>query len=129
MQAIVAREGGNFSVAPWDWRYLAEKRRKAEYDLDEGEIKPYLQLDRMIEAAFYAANRLFGAELRGTLRLAAVSPRRARLDRDRAATGAPIALFIGDYFARPSKRSGAWMSDFRGQQKLDRRAGCRSSST
>ena len=54
------REGGNFKVAPWDWRYYAEKRRKAEFDLDEAEIKPYLQLDKMIEAAFYTANRLFG---------------------------------------------------------------------
>ena len=60
MQAIVAAEGGNFEVAPWDWRYFAEKRRKAEFDFDEGEIKPYLQLDRLIEAAFYAAGRLFG---------------------------------------------------------------------
>ena len=60
MQQIVAGEGGNFKVAPWDWRYLAEKRRKAEFDFDEGELKPYLQLDRIIEAAFYAASRLFG---------------------------------------------------------------------
>ena len=60
LQAIVAAEGGNFEVAPWDWRYFAEKRRKAEFDFDEGEIKPYLQLDRLIEAAFYAAGRLFG---------------------------------------------------------------------
>ena len=62
LQEIVAGEGGNFKVAPWDWRYLAEKRRKAEFDFDEGELKPYLQLDRMIEAAFYAAGRLFGLE-------------------------------------------------------------------
>ena len=60
LQAIAAGEGGNFKIAPWDWRYFAEKRRKAEFDFDEGELKPYLQLDRMIEAAFYAASRLFG---------------------------------------------------------------------
>ena len=60
LQAIAASEGGNFKLAPWDWRYLAEKRRKAEFDLDESELKPYLQLDRIIEAAFYAASRLFG---------------------------------------------------------------------
>ncbi len=60
LQEIVAGEGGNFEVAPWDWRHFAEKRRKAEFDFDEGEIKPYLQLDRLIEAAFYAAGRLFG---------------------------------------------------------------------
>ena len=63
LQEIVADEGGNFKVAPWDSRYLAEKRRKAEFDFDEGELKPdILQLDRMIEAAFYAAGRLFGLE-------------------------------------------------------------------
>ena len=63
LQAIAASEGGNFKLAPWDWRYLAEKRRKAEFDLDEGELKPYLQLDRIIDAAFYAASRLFGLQL------------------------------------------------------------------
>jgi peptidyl-dipeptidase Dcp len=118
LQAIAASEGGNFKVAPWDWRYLAGKRRKAEFDFDEAELKPYLQLDRMIEAAFYAAGRLFGLEFveRFDLKL---------YDSDvRAWTvigrnDAPVALFIGDYFARPSKRSGAWMSNFRGQQKLD----------
>ena len=118
LQAIVAGEGGNFKVAPWDWRHLAEKRRKAEFDFDEGELKPYLQLDRMIEAAFYAASRLFGLDFKERFDL-------KLYDHDvRAWTvsgrdGAPIALFIGDYFARPSKRSGAWMSSFRGQEKLD----------
>ncbi len=118
LQEIVAGEGGNFKVAPWDWRYLAEKRRKAEFDFDEGELKPYLQLDRMIEAAFYAAGRLFGLEFAERFDLELYDPdvrAWAVLGRD----GAPVALFIGDYFARPSKRSGAWMSVFRGQQKLD----------
>jgi peptidyl-dipeptidase Dcp len=119
LQAIVAAEGGNFKIAPWDWRYYAEKRRKAEFDLDEGEIKPYLQLDRMIEAAFHAANRLFGLsfEERFDIELYHSDARAFTVSRD----GREIALFIGDYFARPSKRSGAWMSDFRGQQKLDGR--------
>ena len=118
MQAIVAREGGNFEVAPWDWRYFAEKRRKAEFDFDEGEIKPYLQLDRLIEAAFYAATRLFGLSFAERFDLKLYhSDARAWTVTGRS--GAPVALFIGDYFARPSKRSGAWMSEFRGQQKLD----------
>ena len=118
LQAIAASEGGNFKVAPWDWRYLAGKRRKAEFDFDEAELKPYLQLDRMIEAAFYAAGRLFGLEFveRFDLKLYDSDVRAwTVIGRD----GAPVALFIGDYFARPSKRSGAWMSNFRGQQKLD----------
>ncbi|MGA8587193.1 MAG: M3 family metallopeptidase [Roseiarcus sp.] len=118
LQAIIAGEGGNFKVAPWDWRYLAEKRRKAEFDFDEGELKPYLQLDRMIEAAFYAASRLFGLgfEERFDLKLYDPDVRAWAVSRR---DGSPIALFIGDYFARPSKRSGAWMSNFRAQQKLD----------
>ncbi len=119
LQAIAASEGGNFKVAPWDWRYLSEKRRKAEFDFDEGELKPYLQLDRMIEAAFYAANRLFGLEFaeRFDLKLYHSDVRAFTVTgRD----GAPKALFLGDYFARPSKRSGAWMSSLRGQRKLDR---------
>ena len=115
---IVAGEGGNFKVAPWDWRYFAEKRRKAEFDFDESEIKPYLQLDRMIEAAFYAANRLFGLSFAERFDIKLYHPD-ARAWTVTGRDGEPIALFIGDYFARPSKRSGAWMSAFRGQQKLD----------
>ncbi len=117
LQAIVAREGGNFEVAPWDWRYLAEKRRKDEFDFDESALKPYLQLDRMIEAAFYVAGRLFGLEFaeRSDLALHHPDARAWTVSRE----GAPIALFVGDYFARPSKHSGAWMSNFRGQDRLD----------
>jgi peptidyl-dipeptidase Dcp len=118
LQAIVADEGGNFKVAPWDWRYLAEKRRKAEFDFDEGELKPYLQLDRMIEAAFYAANRLFGLGFEERFDLKLYDPD-VRAWAVRGRDGKPIALFFGDYFARASKRSGAWMSNFRGQRKLD----------
>ncbi len=117
LQAIVARAGGNFEVAPWDWRYFAEKRRKAEFDFDEGEIKPYLQLDRLIEAAFYAATRLFGLSFAERFDLKLYHPD-ARAWTVTGRSGAPVALFIGDYFARPSKRSGAWMSEFRGQQNV-----------
>src|SRR6185369_4067186 len=60
MQAMVTQEGGNFPLAPHDWRFYAEKLRKARYDLDEAEIKPYFQLDKMVEAAFATAHRLFG---------------------------------------------------------------------
>src|SRR5262249_22537925 len=118
LQQIVAAEGGNFKVAPWDWRYLAEKRRKAEFDFDETEVKPYLQLDRIIEAAFYAAGRLFGLSFAERLDLKLYHPDvRAWEVTDR--DGALVGLFIGDYFARTSKRSGAWMGNFRGQEKLD----------
>ena len=118
LQEIAAREGGNFSVAPWDWRYLAEKRRKEAFDFDESAVKPYLPLDRMIEAAFYAAGRLFGLSFEERFDLPLYhSDARAWTVSGR--DGAPIALFVGDYFARGSKHSGAWMSNFRGQEKLD----------
>ena len=111
MQEIAASEGGNFKVAPWDWRYYTEKRRKAEFDLDEAEIKPYLQLDKMIEAAFFTANRLFGLSFteRKDVPLYHSDVRSWTVT---GSNGQEIALFIGDYFARPSKRSGAWMSSF-----------------
>jgi peptidyl-dipeptidase Dcp len=120
LQALAASEGGNFAVEPWDWRYLSEKRRKAEFDLDEGQIKPYFQLDRMIEAAFYTANRLFGVSFVPRPDIALYHPD-ARAWAVQDADGQPIALFIGDYFARGSKRSGAWMSGFREQKTLDGR--------
>ncbi len=118
LQALAADEGGNFAVEPWDWRYLAEKRRKAAFDLDEGLVKPYFQLDRMIEAAFHTATRLFGVTFEPRADVPLYHPD-ARAWAVKDAAGRPIALFIGDYFARPSKRSGAWMSGFRSQEKLD----------
>ncbi|WP_158807435.1 M3 family metallopeptidase [Beijerinckia sp. L45] len=118
LQALASAEGDNFAIAPWDWRYYAERRRKAEFDLDEAEIKPYFQLDKMIDAAFYTAEQLFGVSF--TLRpdIPLYHPD-ARAWEVKDADGAAIALFIGDYFARTSKRSGAWMNAFRSQQRLD----------
>ena len=118
LQAIAAQEGGNFKLAPWDWRYLSEKRRKEQFDFDEGDLKPYLTLDRIIEAAFYAANRLFGLSFAERFDLKLYHPD-VRAWEVTGRDGKPKALFLGDYFARPSKRSGAWMSNLRGQQKLD----------
>ena len=118
LQEIAAREGGNFSVAPWDWRHLAEKRRKEAFDFDESAVKPYLQLDRMIDAAFYAAGRLFGLSFAERFDLPLYHPD-ARAWTVSNRDGAAIALFVGDYFARGTKHSGAWMSNFRGQEKLD----------
>jgi len=108
-------DGINGELEAWDWRYYSEKRRKAEHDLDEAEIKPYLQLDRMIEAAFDSANRLFGLEF---------TPLDVPLYHEDARAwevtrgGKHVAVFIGDYFARGSKRSGAWCSAMRSQRKL-----------
>ncbi len=118
MQGLIASEGANFALAPWDWRYYAEKLRLQRANFDDDAIKPYLTLDHMIAAAFDCATRLFGitfAERKdipvwhGDVRVWEVRDREGRHK----------ALFYGDYFARPSKRSGAWMTSLRDQQKLD----------
>ena len=118
LQALAAAAGSNHAVEPWDWRYLQEKRRVAEFSLDEGEIKPYFQLEKMIEAAFFAATKLFGVTFTPRPDVPLYHPD-ARAWEVKDAAGDTVALFIGDYFARPSKRSGAWMSGFRDQKKLD----------
>lgn len=108
-------DGINGELEPWDWHYYSEKRRKAEHDLDESAIKPYLQLDRMIEAAFDSASRLFGLEFSPLdVPLYHQDARAWEVTRD----GRHIAVFVGDYFARGSKRSGAWCSAMRSQRKL-----------
>lgn len=108
-------DGINGDLEAWDWRYYAEKRRKAEHDLDEAALKPYLQLDRMIEASFACANRLFGLEFAPLdVPLYHEDCRAWDVTRD----GQHIAVFIGDYFARGSKRSGAWCSAMRSQAKF-----------
>ncbi|MDM8164716.1 M3 family metallopeptidase [Roseovarius sp.] len=117
---MMQRDGVNGPLEPWDWRYYAEKRRKAEHDLDEAALKPYLQLDRMIEAAFACANRLFGLEFaRLDVPLYHPDCRAWEVTRN----GRHVAVFIGDYFARASKRSGAWCSAMRGQAKFPEEQG------
>ena len=117
LQALVQAEGKNFTLAPWDWRYYAEKLRKARCDVDEATIKPYFQLEQIIDAALHVANRLFGLTF---------EPRRdialwhddVRAWEVRDAQGRHRGLFFGDYFARSSKHSGAWMTSLRDQEKL-----------
>ena len=99
----------------WDWRYYSERRRQAEHDLDEAALKPYLQLERMIEAQFACANRLFGLEF-ATVEAALYHPDARAWEVTRG--GKHVAVFIGDYFARGSKRSGAWCSALQSQQRL-----------
>ncbi|MBX9990077.1 M3 family metallopeptidase [Phreatobacter oligotrophus] len=115
--AEVAREEGmNAAIQPWDWRYYAEKVRQRRYAIDEAALKPYFQLDRMIEAAFDVATRLFGVTFRRREDVPVYHPdvRAYEMLRD----GKPVGLFLGDYYARSTKRSGAWMSAFRSQEKL-----------
>jgi len=116
LQDMMRADGINADLAPWDWRYYAEKRRKAEHDLDEAELKPYLQLDKMIEAAFDCASRLFGLEFK-PVDVEMYHPDCRAFEVSRK--GQHIALFVGDYFARGSKRSGAWCSAPRAQHRMD----------
>jgi peptidyl-dipeptidase Dcp len=118
LQALVTEEGGNFALAPWDWRYYAEKLRQISANFDDAAIKPYLALDHMIEAAFDCATRLFGLSFSERRDIAVWHPD-VRVWEVKDAAGKHKALFYGDYFARPSKRSGAWMTSLRDQQKLD----------
>ncbi len=117
MQALVQAEGGNFTLAPWDWRYYAEKLRKARCDIDETTVKPYFQLERIIAAAFYTANRLFGLSFERREGIPVWHPD-VRVWEVRDAGGRHRGLFFGDYFARTSKHSGAWMTTLRDQEKL-----------
>jgi peptidyl-dipeptidase Dcp len=114
----VLKEGGNFQVAGWDWRYYAEKVRKATFDVDEAEVKPYLALDSVIAAAFDCASRLFGVSFKERTDLP-VYNREVRCWEVVGKDGRHVGLFLGDYFARPSKRSGAWMSGWRKAHRLD----------
>ena len=115
MEALLHADGFEGPLQPWDWRFYAEKRRQALHDFDEAALKPYLSLDAMIAAAFDVAHRLFGLSFTPLdVPLYHKDARAWEVTRD----GRHIAVFVGDYFARPSKRSGAWMSNFRGQHKL-----------
>jgi peptidyl-dipeptidase Dcp len=118
LQALAAEEGGNFALAPWDWRYYAEKLRQRRANFDDAAIKPYLALDHMIEAAFDCAGRLFGLSFSERKDVPVWHPD-VRVWEVKDSAGRHKALFYGDYFARPSKRSGAWMTSLRDQQKLD----------
>ncbi len=115
MQAIANAQ--EITIEPWDYRFYAEKVRKAKYDLDQNELKPYFQLDNMVAAMFDAAGKLYGlkfAENTGTVPVFEPSVRTFDVSRE----GKPVGLFYLDNFARAGKRSGAWMTTYRAQNKL-----------
>ena len=117
LQALVRAEGGGFALAPWDWRYYAERHRAATRGFDESDVKPYLPLERMIEAAFYTAERLFGLRFEERPDVPVYHPD-VRVWEVRDAEGRLRGLFYGDYLARPGKRGGSWMSTLRDPQRL-----------
>lgn len=109
LERLAAQAGSNEKFAPWDWRYYQEKLRAEKFAFDEAELKPYLQLERVIDACFDVAARLFGITFEEKKGIAAWHPD-VRVFVVKNAGGSERGLFLADYFARPSKRSGAWMS-------------------
>ncbi|WP_375675691.1 M3 family metallopeptidase [Bartonella sp. CL100XZDX] len=118
LQNFANNQGCNESLAAWDWRYYAEKLRTEKLSFDSAEIKYYFQLDRMIKAAFRVAEKLFGITFEEKNAVTLWHPD-ARLWEVKKSDGSLLGHFIGDYFARSSKRSGAWMSSLQSQHKLD----------
>ncbi|HEY4200196.1 MAG TPA: M3 family metallopeptidase [Devosiaceae bacterium] len=117
LQDLAKTDGQSAPLEAWDWRYYAEKLRFARYDFDENELKPYLQLEKIVDATFFVAGKLFGLTFNPRSDIAGYHPdvRVWEVVRE----GKVIGLFYGDYFARPGKRSGAWMTSFREQSRLD----------
>jgi peptidyl-dipeptidase Dcp len=118
LEKVARSEGLNEPIEPWDWRYYAEKVRRAEYELDEAEVKPYFVLDNMVQAAFDTARRLFGVTFTECSGLPVYHPD-VRVWEVHDSTGAHVGLFLHDNFARPGKQSGAWSSRYRDQETLD----------
>ena len=118
LETLIANTGHNHPVEPWDWRHYSEKLRAEKFDFDEAELKPYLTLDNIIAASFDVANRLFAITVEEHKDVEAYHPD-VRTFEVKNADGSHRAVFLADYFARASKRSGAWMSGFQGQHKLN----------
>lgn len=118
MQAIAAKDGRAITIEPWDYLYYAEKVRKAKYDLDQNELKPYFELNKMIDASFWMANKLYGLNFKEVTGKVSVFNPDVRVwevyDGEKF-----IGLFYGDYFAREGKRSGAWENAYRSQSRYD----------
>ncbi len=121
MQAIADAEGADIEIAPWDYRYYAEKVRQDTYDLDSDEVKQYLQLDKLREAMFFVAGELFGYAFTPVPEGAvpAFHPDVKVWDVTDRATGSPVGLWYLDPFARPGKRSGAWATTYRSHTTFD----------
>jgi peptidyl-dipeptidase Dcp len=118
MQAIADREQAGIKIAGWDYRYYAEKVRKAKYDLEMNEVKPYLQLEKLREGMFWAAGELYGFTFTRVFGLPTAIPD-VRVWEVKSAAKPYVGLWYFDPYARPGKNSGAWMSEYRGQENLD----------
>ncbi len=122
LRQVAAEAGEPTDIQPWDWRYLAEKVRVQRYQLDDAEVKPYFALDAMLQAAFDCAGRLFGLQFVEQPGAPAYHPD-VRVFEVRDRSERPLGVFLSDNFARPAKRSGAWMSAYRWQSRRDGEVG------
>ncbi len=118
MRELAAREGESAPIAPWDYRYYAEKVRKAKYDLDENEVKPYLELERLREAMFWVAGELFGFAFSPFEGAPVYHPDVRVFEARDKASGRHVGLWYFDPYARAGKLSGAWMNAYRNQERF-----------
>ena len=118
MQAIADKEGANITIEGWDYRYYAEKVRKAKYDLDQNLVTPYLQLEKMRDALFFTADKLFGLKFKRASNVPLLLADEQVYEVTDAA-GKHVGLWYFDMYARPGKRSGAWMNAYRRQERFD----------
>jgi peptidyl-dipeptidase Dcp len=118
MQSLADKEGAKIKIEPWDYRYYAEKVRKAKYDLDQSEIEPYLQLDKLREGMFWVAGELFGFSFTQVNGIPVYHPDVTVYEVTDKVSGRHIGLWYFDPYARDGKQSGAWMNAYREQQKL-----------
>jgi peptidyl-dipeptidase Dcp len=118
IQALIDAQHGGFQLQPWDWNFYSEQVRKAKYDLDEAQVKPYFEINRVLEdGVFYAAHELYGISFKERHDIPVYQPD-VRVFEVSDSNGQPLALFYFDYFKRDNKNGGAWMSEFVGQSKL-----------
>ena len=119
MQKMVEAEGGKFKIAPWDYRYYAEKVRKAKYDVDANQIKPYLQLEKLREGMFWVAGEVFNLNFKQVNNVPVFHQDVRVWEVSRKDSGKTVGLFYFDPYARKGKRSGAWMTAYREQSRID----------
>ena len=118
MQAVVDKAHGGFKIQPWDWAFYSEKVRKAKYDLDEAEQRPFFELDHVLkDGVFFAAHELYGVSFKQRTDLPVYDPN-VRVFEVLDADGSTVGLIYTDYFARESKRGGAWMESLVDQSDL-----------
>jgi len=118
MQAMIDKEGGNFKLASWDWWFYAEKVRKARYDLDEAQLKPYFKLENVVDGMIYVANKLYGVKFIKRTDIP-VYNEEAMAYEVQEADGKHIGVFYMDFHPRAGKNAGAWCTSYRGQSYKD----------